>query len=71
MEEKNSITESWKKLYASEQEAMKAWVENWKRVGPILEAIRKAEEEGRDPNEVIWRETLDSWHCMSPSHVPL
>ena len=60
-EEVNSPGGSWKKYYATERDAMKAWVDNWKRVGPILEAIRKAEEEGRDPNEVTWRETDDSW----------
>jgi hypothetical protein len=56
MEEQSSISESWKKYYATERDAMKAWVENWKRVGPILEAIKKAEAEGRDPNEVVWQE---------------
>ena len=31
----------------------KEWVDNWKRVGPILERIREAELQGKDPSEIV------------------
>jgi hypothetical protein len=36
-----------------EREAMRRWVETWKRAGPELEAIRRREVAGLDTLEVV------------------
>ena len=36
-----------------EREAMRRWVETWKRAGPALEAIRRKEIESLDTHETL------------------
>jgi len=56
----------WKHIATlSEKEQMRAWVENWKRVGPELEAIKRrelramTEEEAFDQAETLTASAAD------------
>ncbi len=50
-------------------EQMKAWVENWKRVGPILEQL-EAEELRKDDNRNAIQEILEMCDWSSEREKP-
>ena len=55
-------------LNDDEREQIRRWLENWARVGPILEAERRARVAGLSDDQA-WEESQALFRCWQPDMV--